>query len=278
MIDLNRLAIETLAEEVERHYAEDYGLQSPEYPRIASWAVRTALSIIANTDALYHNVDHTAKVVLVGQEILRGKQQIDGGVSASDWLHFTVALACHDIGYVRGLCSRDGQGVYATGVGDEIVELGRGVTDAALTPYHVDRGVHFVLNRFAGTPVLDAARIAELIERTRFPVPSDDDHSGTDDYPGLLRGADLIGQMADPQYLQKLAALFYEFEETGVNAKLDYHSPDDLRDGYPRFFWNAVHPFLGPSLKYLQATPGGRDWVNNLYSHVFAVEHALHLR
>ena len=40
-------------------------------------------------------------------------------------------------------------GAYATGVGGATLTLPRGSTDAALTPYHVDRGKLFVHERFA---------------------------------------------------------------------------------------------------------------------------------
>ncbi len=281
MIDTAQLIIDELSRHIRQAYDRDYGLLHPEYPKIAVWSANMAMSLIANSDALYHNVEHTASVTLCGLEIIRGKQLLDGGVSPPDWLHFVVGLVCHDIGYVRGLCAldrADGPGMYATGVGDQVVDLGTGLTDAGLTPYHVDRGKWFVRNRFSGNANLDADRIAELIERTRFPVPDDDDHRTTRDYAGLLRGADLIGQLATPNYLQRLSALFYEFEETGVNQKLDCHDPGQLRRDYPAFFWRHAYPFLGDALRYLKATADGRKWINNLYSQVFAVEHGLHER
>src|ERR671934_1802772 len=106
------------------------------------------LECIAGSDALYHDVEHTMMVTLVGQDILMGKHLRDGGVSPRDWLHFIISLLCHDIGYVRGICQNDSQGHYVTGKvtpqGDETVELKEGSTDAALTPYHVERGKLFV--------------------------------------------------------------------------------------------------------------------------------------
>lgn len=278
MLNTHELIVDALADELDRYYHLSWGLQAPETPSIAQWAARMALSIISNSDALYHDVDHTAKVTLVGQEILRGKQLIDGGVTPSDWLNFTVALVCHDIGYVRGLCKGDEPGLYITGKGDERVSVAAGATDAALTPYHVTRGACFVRERFGVNAYIDADKVASYIERTQFPVPAEDDSQRTDDYPGLLRAADLIGQLGDPGYLRKLSALFYEFEETGVNAKLGYDNADDLRRGYPSFYWNAVDPFLGDGLRYLQATSDGRSWVNNLQSQVFNVEHNLYQR
>jgi hypothetical protein len=278
MIDPAKLIIDELSRQLRAAYRRDYGLLCPEYPNIAVWSASMALSIIANSDALYHDVEHSANVAQVGLEIIRGKQLLDGGVTPRDWLHFAVALVCHDIGYVRGLFDLDGDGFYATGQGDGTVDLGDGGTDAILTAYHVDRGKSFVLSRFAGNPTLDAERIADFIERTRFPVPDDADHQESRDYPGLLRGADLIGQLANGRYLQKLSALFYEFEETGVNTKLGVSSPGELRRAYPGFFWKTAYPYLKDALVYLEATAEGRAWISNLYSQVFAVEHSLHGR
>ena len=53
---------------------------------------------------------------------------------------------------------------------------------------------------------------------------------------GLLRAADLIGQLADPLYPRKLDALFHEFAEIGVNEKLRLYQSG--RRG------RAIPPFL----------------------------------
>jgi hypothetical protein len=58
------------------------------------------LENIGNSDALYHNVEHTILVTLVGQEILRGKHIREGSISCEDWMHTMISLLCHDIGYV----------------------------------------------------------------------------------------------------------------------------------------------------------------------------------
>jgi hypothetical protein len=232
-----------------------------------------ALERIAQTDALYHNVEHTVMVTLVGQEILRGKHIRQGGVTPSDWLHFMISLLCHDIGYVRGVCRADQGDVCSTGSGDEVVSMPPGATDAFLTPYHVDRGILFIRERFGGHTVIDADLIVENIELTRFPTPEDTDHQETSDYRGLVRAADLIGQLADPGYLRKQPALFWEFEETGTNAKLGYKSPDDLRRGYPSFYWDVVHPYVEDGIDHLRVTQEGRQWIANLNAHVFATEH-----
>ncbi|MDY7022010.1 MAG: metal-dependent phosphohydrolase, partial [Cyanobacteriota bacterium] len=111
------------------------------------------------------------------------------------------------------------------------------------------------------------------IELTRFPVPKKSDHQDTISYPGLVRSADLIGQLSDPRYLIKVSALFYEFEETGFNTKVGYKSPGDVRQSYHKFYWNGVYPYIKDALSYLALTQHGKQVVANLYSNVFVVEH-----
>ena len=65
-------------------------------------AARLAIDCIGGSDALYHNVEHTMLVTLVGLDILRGRQLLVE-TSASDFEHFIVACLFHDIGYVRGI-------------------------------------------------------------------------------------------------------------------------------------------------------------------------------
>jgi len=273
MLNTVQLQISSFRVELEACYRRMYGNAHPEYPEILAWVGATALEIIANTDALYHDVEHTMMVTLVGQEIVRGKHIREGGVSPEDWLHVMVSLVCHDIGYVRGVCRQDRGMTCATGKGDETITLAPGSTDAALTPYHVDRGKLFVRERFHHHKVIDIERVLRNIEPTRFPVPAGEDPHDVEGYPGLVRAADLIGQLSDPRYLPKIPALFYEFEETGVNERLGYKHPGDLRRNYPRFYWNGVFPYVQEALRYLGVTQEGQQMRANLYANVFTVEH-----
>jgi hypothetical protein len=233
-----------------------------------------ALERIADTDSLYHDIEHTILVTNVGQDILRGKHIKDGGVTPSDWLHFTISLLCHDIGYVRGICQGDSDFEYVINEQGDTIIPPAGASDAFLTPYHVERGKIFVRERFGETStVLNADKIIANLELTRFPVPSTDDHQDTKGYPGLLRAADLIGQLSDPNYMRKINNLFHEFAETGTAEQLGYSTPADLAEGYPTFFWSAVYPYVQDGIRYLQLTQGGKQSVANLFGHVFAAEH-----
>lgn len=274
MYNPTTILIQSFTHLLERGYQRNYGGQKPEYGNIISWSACMALENIANSDALYHNVEHTIFVSLVGQEILRGQHIRDGGVSCEDWLHSMISLLCHDIGYVKGINRRDlpDENRYSTGVGDEMIGLHPGASDASLAPYHVDRGKQFIEDRFRGHAILDIEVIKRNIELTRFPVPSDHDHKDPSSYPGLIRAADLIGQLSDPRYLNKVGALYYEFEEMGFNTKLGFHNPSDLRRNYPAFFWKVIHPYIRTAVRYLTTTQEGKQILANLYANVFVVE------
>jgi len=273
MFNSKSLIIDAFVKQLQESYHIMYGQLEPDYPGIISWAGRMTLECIADSDAPYHNLEHTMMVTLVGQDILIGKHLRHGGVGPRDWLHFIISLLCHDIGYVRGVCQDDKLGSYMTGIKEERITLPRGSTDASLTPYHINRGKRFVQERFRGHFLIDSNVIASNIERTRFPVPSGEDHQGSVDFPGLVRAADLLGQLSDPQHIRKCAALFYEFTETGTAEALGFKNVDDLRDNYPTFYWNVVTPYIQDGLRCLNVTQRGKEWVAHLYSNVFAVEH-----
>jgi hypothetical protein len=142
-------------------------------------------------------------------------------------------------------------------------------------PYHVDRSKLFVMDRLADSKVVDATRIARAIEFTRFPPVEADDQNKEEGL--LVRAADLIGQLGDPHHLRKANALYYEFEEVGMNRQLGYTSPADLTDSYPQFFWDSNSPHIQTAIQYLNVTSRGRQWIAGLYSNVFCAERDLAL-
>ncbi|MBM3517822.1 MAG: metal-dependent phosphohydrolase [Alphaproteobacteria bacterium] len=274
MFSPTQTVIDAFVEHLKKNYYYMFGLLEPEFPNIIAFCARMALENIANSDALYHDVNHTIMVTQVGQEVLKGKHLREGGVTPSDWLHFVISLLCHDIGYVRGVCRQDRVGEYVIGLDGQKIKLPPGATDASLTAHHVVRTQLFVRERFSRVPRINVEVICANIEFTLFPVPRGEE-SASGSYPSLLRGADLIGQMADIAYLRKASALFYEFYETGTNTALGLKSPDDLRASYPKFFWHMVRPHIEDALHYLEVTQEGKLWIANLYNHVFVEEHKL---
>jgi hypothetical protein len=137
---------------------------------------------------------------------------------------------------------------------------------AAGMPEHVGMDLEADLSFVTGA--------GEQLGETRWGErPQRSQHKSTDDFPGLVRAADLIGQLADINYLRKQPALFNEFRETGTSEKLGYKSVEDLRVDYPHFFRKMVRPYIGDALRYLQITQEGKQWASNLYANVFSREH-----
>jgi len=266
------IVIDSFIEQILQKYVDIYGTDEIDIQILAGNA-RTALEVIANSDAPYHDINHTMLVTIVGQEILTGKIYMEGSVRSSDWLHFVIALLNHDVGYVRGICRADRNGRYAINKQMDTIAPPSGATDAFLTPYHVDRGQIYVRERFEHDDHIDPETVCRFIERTRFPVPAESDHQESNDLPGLLRAADLIGQLSDPQYMTKISRLYQEFKETDQLDKMGYSSVSDVREGYPQFFWNVVTPFIADGIRFLRRTQEGQSWVAHLYSNVFTEEH-----
>ncbi|GJQ63698.1 MAG: metal-dependent phosphohydrolase [Melioribacteraceae bacterium] len=275
MLNIQKLVIESFVEDLKKKYREIYSILDEEYCNVAAWIGKLALENIANTDAPYHNLDHTIMVSSVGLQILKGKHILEGGVAPKDWLHFMLALLCHDIGFVRGICREDINGTIATGINEQTIEFPHAKSDAALMPYHVDRSKLFIRERFGNKLFadIDAEKVADYIEMTRFPIPDEDFYKSTITFGGLVRAADFIGQLGDPNYLRKIPALYYEFVETGADKKLNYKNPGQMRQSYAKFYWHVVNPYINDALKYLHVTQEGKQWVANLQSHVFDVEH-----
>lgn len=253
-------------------YLQYFSGRKAEYASYINGCARLILERLGNSDALYHNAEHTMMVALVGQQIMRG-QLVTRALKAEDWLHFMVALLVHDIGYSREICVGDTDTeVVINAAGDKICPP-RGASDAFLAPYHIERGKLYAHQRFSQSKIIDEARIAAAIEYTRFPVPDDQAYSCVDNEPALVRAADLIGQMADPFYHRKIGGLFHEFVETGFAQQLGYETPMDLMEQFPQFFWKQVQPLIGPALVHLEQTMEGKQWVAQLYNHVFQVSH-----
>ena len=275
MLTIPELAADALGSHLAEHMGRRFGSTDASLIERVQSAARLAIDCIGNSDALYHNVEHTMLVTLVGYDILRGRRLFTE-TKASDFAHLISACLFHDIGYVRGILNGDSADGYVVDAKGNKAELPRGSSDAALMPYRVDRSKLFVMDRFAKIKLLDATRIANAIEFTRFPTTH-----GADDSAGeegmLVRAANLIGQLGDPHYLRKANALYYEFEEVGMNKQLGYTSPADLTDLYPKFYWSSVSTHIQGAIRYLNVTSSGRQWIANLYSNIFSAERELSL-
>ena len=185
MITVPELAAQALGSFLAEDMTHHFGSTHAGLTEVIPLAARLALDCIGNSDALYHNVEHTMLVTLAGYDIMTGRALLMP-TDVNDFAHVIIACLFHDIGYVRGILKGDGpEGYVVDGKGGK-TKLPRGASDAALMPYHVDRSKLFVMDHLANSNVVEAARIARAIEFTRFPPVEADDQDEEDGL--LLRG------------------------------------------------------------------------------------------
>src|SRR4051812_24141475 len=91
MVNTTSLIVDVVGRHLVDQYRRVYDEREPDHTAAISAATRLALERIGMSDALYHNVEHTVMVTLVGTEILRGRE-IAERLTPTDWLHMTVAL------------------------------------------------------------------------------------------------------------------------------------------------------------------------------------------
>src|SRR6516162_11372564 len=168
MITVPELAADALGTFLASYMQRRYGRAETRLVELVPSIARIALESIGNSDALYHNVEHTMLVTLAGHDILRGRA-LRTHVTASDYAHLIIACLLHDIGYVRGILSADTHDGYVVDATGRKVSLPRGSSDAALVAHHVDRSRLFALERLDAFDLLDGNRVARAIEYTRFP-------------------------------------------------------------------------------------------------------------
>ncbi|HEY5993514.1 MAG TPA: HD domain-containing protein [Gallionellaceae bacterium] len=160
----------------------------------------------------YHNLPHTLDVFLCAARLMHGVHVSGMKLDNREIALVLFAALLHDVGYAQ---SRDGK------------ETGTG---AQYTPTHVARGLEFMRTyaREHGIPddfVLDLAPVISCSD-PKLPISGIAFPNDRILLAGQILGtADLVGQMADRKYLEKLAFLFQEFEEARMG---DFKSVHDM--------------------------------------------------
>ena len=120
MITLPALAAEALGSFLASDMKDRFGSSHARLAERIPFAARLALECIGNSDALYHNVEHTMLVTLAGHDIFKGRALLKPSTPA-DYSNFIVACLAHDIGYVRGVVKGDKDDAYVVdGTGRKI--------------------------------------------------------------------------------------------------------------------------------------------------------------
>ena len=187
-------------------------------------------------DMKYHDVEHTLMVALCMARLLEGRhlERAEPHLSQHQFRCAMVAVLFHDTGYLKK--------------NDDLAGTG-----AKYTLIHVERSAEFAGQFLTGKGFSssDIASIQSMIHCTGVNmelevIPFQDDFVRMLGY--ALGTADLVGQMADARYLEKLRGLFFEFEECRqfydgkVPARLVFASVDDLLQKTPWFWMKYVRP------------------------------------
>ncbi len=179
----------------------------------------------------YHDLPHTLGALLCGARLMHGAHISDDRLKDEEITMIMLSIILHDIGYAQ----RKGEAIG---------------TGAQYTQTHVQRGIEFMRRYFSERKLpLDIAAISDMILGTEHPRPFAQIEFGSDRTLLLARivaTADIVGQMADRLYLEKLLFLYLEFREAQFG---NYRSMYDLLC--------QTGPFYGTVHKKLDGALGG---------------------
>jgi hypothetical protein len=177
----------------------------------------------------YHDYAHSIAVFGATSRLLDGCACAGMTMEAGRAAETLIAALLHDTGYIREEGDDQGSG-------------------AQYTKVHVDRSAAFA-RREALALGLDseaADRVARMILGTDLARPWDklvfqdeSERLGAE----ILAAADLIGQMADRAYLEKLLFLYYEFKEAGIGG---YDTAFDILKKTAGFYESTKARLDGP--------------------------------
>jgi len=174
----------------------------------------------------YHDLKHTTDALLAMARLMHGAAVNKQVFSEKGVELGLISALLHDTGYIQTI--------------DENVGTG-----ARFTLTHINRSFLFMEkylseNGYSGD---DAEYCRWILKCTGFSVEINEIHfaSSENEMLGKMLGtADLVGQMADRTYLEKLPFLYHEFKEGDV---ANFQSELDLLNGTPEFYERTIKRF-----------------------------------
>ena len=152
----------------------------------------------------YHNFDHTCEVMLAMSRLMHGASLAGLLFSGREVNIGMIAALMHDTGYIQEIDDHNGTG-------------------AKHTLTHIERSIDFLQDYYKGDPAYgsddmkDFASILHCTGLTAKVIEMDFSSEKMVLIGKMLGTADLVGQMADRLYLEKLLFLYREFVEGGVS-------------------------------------------------------------
>jgi hypothetical protein len=181
---------------------------------------------------MYHDLRHTTDTMMAMARLMHGAQARGIFLDSSSITLGLISALMHDAGFIQEASDRNGTGAKYT-----IVHISRSIE--FMRQYFIEKGYTREDFRQCRNALLCTGLNAE-VGRIRF-------ESKENRLMGEMLGtADLLGQMADRTYLEKLPFLFLEFKEACV---LDY--ADELD------FLKKTFPFFRATVKRFENELGG---------------------
>lgn len=158
----------------------------------------------------YHDFAHTLMVFLAMARLMHGACLQGISFSHKDINLGMISALMHDAGYMQSV--------------DDVTGTG-----AKFTLIHIERSIQFIQNHYAGKACFadDMNNFSDILQCTGLKTDIPNMKFTTEKIALLgkmLGTADLLGQMADRFYLEKLITLYDEFQEgcvPGFDSKID---------------------------------------------------------
>jgi len=177
----------------------------------------------------YHDLSHTMDAFLAVSRLIHGYNLKETPLPAGTAANLLNAALLHDTGYIQEDWDVDGTG-------------------AKYTESHVERSVDFINENHEHFGIFDSDLdlIIQLIKCTGLNAvisETDFDSHGSFISGCILGTADLLGQMSDRAYLEKLLFLYREFREAGIG---DYATEFDILEKTVGFYDITLKRLKGP--------------------------------
>jgi len=199
----------------------------------------------------YHNLNHTLDIFLATSRLIDGRNLGEWPFAERTATNLLLAALLHDTGYIQEKSDTVGTG-------------------ARHTKMHVDRSMTFVRKNasYLDLPPEEVETICRMINCTGLQIDCSVEcrHPEETVAGSILGTADLLGQMSDRAYLEKLLFLYYEFREAGFEG---YETEFDILRKTLVFYESIMHRLnntLLSSYRYVETHFAVRHGVQeNLY-------------
>jgi len=150
----------------------------------------------------YHDLEHTSSVVLASGRLIHGAFAEGHSFSAKTILLGLVGAIFHDIGFIQSDADVNGSGAkYTIGHEERSIQFMKEyLSQKSFSEQDLDDCTHIIMCTTLSLEIKD------------IPFRSNDIAM----LGKIVGSADLLAQMADREYLEKLFMLFKEFEEAGM--------------------------------------------------------------